>query len=188
MYKQLKIYDRNILVSSFGHAYIERGKGKSWQKLIEFIDKRGYHRVQINHHYVRVHRLVAYAFGVSPTLEKQKGLDIDHINNNPEDNRLVNLQLISSSENRKKQHQHQLDKLPYQYVIYKRENLVKAVAVAPSLSIAAQYLGVDGSFVSQVVRGLKSNCRGYVVRKIPKKGETPKDGYRQMMDGILGSM
>ena len=188
LYKELRIYDRDVLVCSAGTIYIKKHNQTSWSKMTEYVDKRNYHRVLINHRYVRVHRLVAYAFGIAPVLKLPQGLCIDHINDNPEDNRVNNLQLITIQENRKKEHLHQLDQLPYTYCIYKQSNTEKAVAVAPSIGIAAEYLGVDRSFVSQVVNGKRKSCNGHTVRRVPKKQETSKDTYRQMMDAILGAM
>jgi hypothetical protein len=67
-----------------------------------------------------VHRLVAEVFlGLVPN---GKEVEVDHINNDPSDNRLVNLQLLSSRENIVKYHKSIKD-LPIG--VYKRKNLKK---------------------------------------------------------------
>ena len=59
----------------------------------------GYLRVTIGKKHVSMHRLLMEAILKEPIPE---GMEIDHINNQRQDNRLSNLQLLSRSENAKK--------------------------------------------------------------------------------------
>jgi hypothetical protein len=62
-------------------------------------EKAGYLKVKIEGRYVKWHRIVwEHFFGPIP-----RGLEIDHINNIRDDNRLENLQLLSHKENSRKQ-------------------------------------------------------------------------------------
>lgn len=83
-----RIRSKNLLTNNRWGSYIREGK-----ILTEYLHKSGYICVSIGY----VHRLVAYAF-LNHTPHGMK-LVIDHKDNNPFNNRLDNLQLISNREN-----------------------------------------------------------------------------------------
>ena len=62
---------------------------------------KAYECVSINRKSYSVHRLIAYGFGLLDEL-KYDGRQIDHINEIKHDNRLVNLQVLTNSQNVRK--------------------------------------------------------------------------------------
>lgn len=82
-------YEGKYKISNFGNIYSQKIK-----RLSKLQDKKGYKYIQLgrgdNH---QVHRLVMLSF-VGPS-----SLIVDHINSDPSDNRLSNLQYVSHSEN-----------------------------------------------------------------------------------------
>ncbi len=65
-----------------------------------------------------VHRLVAMTFlGLDP----QSKLEVDHLNNNPSDNRLVNLKVVTPRENSTRAHSKNRD-LPTGVTFFPRKN------------------------------------------------------------------
>lgn len=135
----------------------------------ERIKGHGYHYVSIRHREYAVHRLVAYAYGLIDSIDFDKQWHIDHINNDCSDNRLCNLQLLSASDNRDKESQLHRKQLPYEYVIYKEKIMYEEVVRLPSVLECAKFIGVDKSFISQVVNGKRKKCKGMVVRKVEKE-------------------
>lgn len=165
--KIITVNDRMLCVTNYGVIMIWRNN--KWNFCSIYTDKRGYQRVLINHKYYRVHRLVAYAFGISPTIEKVEGLDVDHIDNDVSNNAASNLQLISSKANRKKEHDHVLSQMNYCYGVYEVKEELEIKCVCKSLSEVAEMIGCDSSFVSQVVNGKRKQCKGFVIKRISKE-------------------
>ena len=103
VWKDIKGYEGAYQVSILGRVKSLKYRKLNKEKiLIEFTNWRGYRKDGLckNGKKIRfyVHRLVYTAFmGVIP-----QGYQIDHKNNNKTDNRLQNLQLLTSSENNKK--------------------------------------------------------------------------------------
>ena len=115
-----------------------------------------------------VHRFVWECFkGVIP-----EGKVIDHINNNKEDNRLCNLQLITQQQNCKKSAKDR----DYSFAAHNHENkkCVKAVnkdtnevTYYYTMSAVQQHLSINAGIVKMVAEGL-NNC---------KSGFSKKDGH-----------
>ncbi len=85
-------------VDNMGNVYGFNGlKLKSWGRG----KNKDYLGVDIFNKTRSVHRLVAYAFGLIDSLEYD-GRMIDHINEIKKDNRLVNLQVLTNSQNIRK--------------------------------------------------------------------------------------
>ncbi len=63
------------------------------------VNKKGYHRIKLKmtdkRHQFSVYRLVAEVF----ITDKLDGLEVDHINRDKDDNRLVNLRVVTRKEN-----------------------------------------------------------------------------------------
>ena len=116
----------------------------------------------------QVHRFVWECFnGVIP-----EGKVIDHINNNKEDNRLCNLQLVTQQQNCKKTAKDR----DYTFVAKNCENrkCVKAinkdtneVTYYNSMYAVQQHIGINVGIVKMVCEGL-NNC---------KSGTSKKDGH-----------
>ena len=135
---------------------------------------RGYLNINIRKHGqsgqkgTQAHRFIWECFnGVIP-----EGKVIDHINNNKEDNRLCNLQLITQQQNCKKSAKDR----DYSFAAHNHENkkCVKAVnkdtnevTYYYSMSAVQQHLGINAGIVKMVAEGL-NNC---------KSGFSKKDGH-----------
>ena len=122
-----------------------------------------------------VHRFIWECFNnVIP-----EGKVIDHINNNKEDNRLCNLQLVAQQENCKKS----AKDLDYTFVANDRNNrkCVKAinkntneVTYFYSMYSVKQHLGINAGIVKMVCEGL-NHC---------KSGVSKKDGHSYTFEYI----
>ena len=136
---------------------------------------RGYMMCMVRRHgqngfkNMHVHRFVWECFnGVIPGDKV-----IDHINDNKEDNRLCNLQLVTHQENCKKS----AKKRDYTFVKYNHENkrCIKAinqsteeVSYYKSMYATQQRLGINAGIIQMVCEGL-NKC---------KSGISKKDGQR----------
>ena len=116
----------------------------------------------------RVHRFVWECFNSAIP----EGKVIDHINNDNEDNRLCNLQLMTQQQNCKKSAKDR----DYSFVAknYENRKCVKAlkkntneVSYFISMSAVQQHLGINVGIVKMVCEGL-NNC---------KSGVSKKDGH-----------
>ena len=97
-YRPVKGYEGLYEVSNFGNVKSLQRKGcKSDRILKEFIGGNRYLRVGLLNKNYYVHQLVAIAF--LNHIPNGLKLVIDHIDNNPRNNRLDNLQLITNREN-----------------------------------------------------------------------------------------
>lgn len=86
-----KKYDETYLVNEYGDIY----STKSHKNLKHYIDKDGYHRVDIHKKHIKVHKLVYLTWiGVIP-----KGMQINHKDDNKNNNHFSNLYLGTQKEN-----------------------------------------------------------------------------------------
>lgn len=167
-HKMIVVNDRLVLVSQTGIIFLDNGNG-GWRQLKQSVRGHGYSSVAINRKRMYVHRLVAYAFNIIPTLQKIEGLDVDHINNDPSNNCVENLRLISSKMNREKEAELHRQQLDYLYVANFNDSKGQPVViVARSLSLMAKELNIDKSYVSQIVRGERNPSNGLKIKKIDK--------------------
>ena len=96
------------------YAISSLGRVASFQKrnprlltiVVQELRGKKYSHVCINHKKVRVHRLVAQVFVPNP----EGWNEIDHINNNPQDNRACNLKWCSHAENMRNPHTRQVQR------------------------------------------------------------------------------
>tara|TARA_R110002074_G_C12181650_1_gene633334 strand:+ start:108 stop:602 length:495 start_codon:yes stop_codon:yes gene_type:complete len=104
-YKELELYGRKVRVYNETHIETEfRLVKDKWRqvKLSKGFD--GYYYFNIRgkgtHHILKVHRLVFYAHNQSWDIyDGSKDNIIDHINNEPLDNRIENLRNVSNTQN-----------------------------------------------------------------------------------------
>ena len=87
-------YKEKYLVSDKGDVYIENKKYTRKKK--QQTDKYGYKVTTINGKQEKVHRIVMEAF------KGKSALTVDHLNMNKQDNRLENLEYVTSGENSKR--------------------------------------------------------------------------------------
>ena len=116
-----------------------------------------------------IHRLVYEAFnGLIPD-----GYQIDHINNNPQDNRLENLQLLTKSQNSKKRF------IDNPLSAYKKKNVKRIMCVNNnkiynSQSEASRQLNCCFQNISEVLKGKRSNTHGYKFIYVDEHNEDKK--------------
>ena len=96
---QIKGYEGHYQVSNYGRIYSTPKDGKKAKLLKLETVKKGYKRVTLSKNgktkRYQVHRLVGQAFLQNPEGKAQ----INHIDNNPSNNRVDNLEWVSPSEN-----------------------------------------------------------------------------------------
>lgn len=108
-----------------------------------------------------VHRLVAMTY--LPDYSNE--LTVDHINCNKKDNSVVNLQMLSASENTIKAHKdgiHRPSSIKRSKPLYAFKDGIGAWF--PSINEAANSLGLDHRNMSQVLNGRCKHHRGYTLR------------------------
>jgi hypothetical protein len=104
IWKEVIGYEGHYEVSNMGN--VSSVKYNKRKILNQYNHRQGYKMVRIylngKGRTIKVHRLVALAF-IDNNLENDYSLVIDHINNDKADNRLENLQLLTTRQNNIKQ-------------------------------------------------------------------------------------
>tara|TARA_R110000787_G_scaffold71230_2_gene158511 strand:+ start:117 stop:653 length:537 start_codon:yes stop_codon:yes gene_type:complete len=106
IFKDVKGYEGFYQVSNYGNVKSLARKGRKKDILLKpSKDKNGYYYIVFCHNHisktVKIHQLVAIAF-LNHYPNRYDGLIVDHIDNNPSNNTLSNIQLITSRENTSK--------------------------------------------------------------------------------------
>lgn len=152
---------------------------KSNNKPAGYLTQRGWLRVKVYNTHYRVHRIAWKMFyGEDPPT----GLDIDHINRDKTDNRIVNLRVATRSENVKNTNRVQNKKPPKprktseELAEIRREaakKTKKAVVMRlpngeekwyPSVKEAAASERVNPGNLSSVLHGRRTSVQGYTAR------------------------
>lgn len=89
--KEYKKYDENYYVSADGDIFSKYSK----KILKHYIDRDGYHRVDIHRKHIKIHKLV-YLTWIGPIID---GLQINHKDDNKNNNNKDNLYLGNQYEN-----------------------------------------------------------------------------------------
>ncbi len=162
IWKDIKDYQGLYQVSNYGRVKnIKSNKFKSIQK----------HKVKNNHRiYIKcgvclfkngkyknytLSRIVWETFKGEIPYNYQ----IDHINNQPSDNRLQNLQCITASENNKKIY---VDNPTYKYTKATKIKCLNNGKIYLSQRDAARDLNIDYRFINSVLKGKHKHAKGYV--------------------------
>lgn len=115
VWKDIKGYEGTYQVSSLGRIKrLSPGRKYSHQVLLKFETAHGHFRVRLSKNgkgkKYFVHRLVAETFTPNILLKRNK---VNHINHIKTDNRIENLEWVSSYENRLAYYIHRLKSLGY---------------------------------------------------------------------------
>ncbi len=164
-------------------TYRKRSKGKQPGESAGYLTDRGWLRIKIGDIHYRVHRIAWKLFyGEDPPV----GVEIDHINRDKTDNRITNLRIATRKENIQNTHR-VLNKKPptprktlEELVEIRRkaskisaERNKKPIIVTspdgaetwyPSIKQAATLLNLVPPGLSQVLRGISKQHKGYTAR------------------------
>lgn len=161
VWKDIKDYQGVYQVSNLGRVKsLNYNRTNKEKILIGDKSKRGYKRFCLskNGKNIRflIHRLVYETFsGVIP-----QGYQIDHINNDPTDNRLQNLQLLTASENTKKMYKDN----NYNVRCGRAKIKIKCLnnnVIYNSINEASRDLILDRRGISLVLKGKRKQTGGY---------------------------
>lgn len=158
-WKNIKGYQGLYQVSNFGRVKsLNYNKTNKEKILIGGKVSRGYKRVLLSKNgktkNFLIHRLVYTAF----VGNVQDGFQIDHRDNNPENNRLDNLQLLTVSENIKKIY---IDNPNLRYVNATKIKCIETNQIFSSQSEASRRLNLSCGNINSVLRGKRKKTKGY---------------------------
>lgn len=157
-WKPVRGYEGLYDVSSYGRvrSYPRNGtKEKGLHILSHSINKRGYHKVTLfkndKPRYQTVHSLVAESF---LSISKE-GEEVNHIDGNPSNNKVENLEWVSKSEN----HIHRVYVLGKNPLKKCRKVLcIETGIVYPSIRSAARDVGCNHKSILRAARGIYSQA------------------------------
>lgn len=173
--KEIKDYP-NYSITDKGSVISHRGlKDKILKPQRASQSKKGYQQVRLfNQEYIKgrlqyIHRLVYESF----VGEIPEGFEIDHIDGNPRNNKLINLQLVTRKENIEKHYRYTNGILLRDH----RDEVLKDYKTLGTYDKVAQKWGVS---IEMVARVIKNKCyikvgKGKFKRK--KYDETINDEY-----------
>lgn len=167
MWKDIKGFEGKYAISDDGQvkSYARNGRPERIMKLNYC---RGYYVVRLSngsrdkYKTFRINRLVAEYFIPNPENKQE----VNHINGIKTDNRVENLEWVTSSENTK--HAHEVGLIPRtsnktieQYD--KQGNFIRNYS---SINEAAETLGIHRVMISNVINGRKKSTHGFVFKEV----------------------
>ena len=161
VWKDVVGFERAYQVSNLGRVKSKTRKGVIAERLLRpFKNNQGYECVDLwdnNHKKKLVHRLVAEAFIANPNNKKE----VNHIDGNPLNNKVENLEWVSHKENMLHSHRvlHQRT-VKGQVINNKPVKCLDTDEVFASASEAARQKGCSQSNITSVVLGKRSKAGG----------------------------
>jgi hypothetical protein len=110
IWKDIKILNNRYSVSNLGRVK----NNKTDYILKPIVDNRGYHMLWVNHKGYQYHRIVLSSFN---PIDNWENLHVNHIDCNPLNNRLTNLEWVTAQQNNVRK---RLSKFPKSRKILKR--------------------------------------------------------------------
>lgn len=159
VWKNIKGFQGLYQVSNLGNIKsFNYNKTNKEKILIGSENKRGYKSVLLskNGKHIRflIHRLVYTAFvGVIP-----QGYHVDHKDNDQQNNRLDNLQLLTVTENLKKRFS---DNLMLRYIKAKKIKCLNNNVIYNSINDASRELNLWKQSINKVLKGKRKQTGGY---------------------------
>lgn len=156
--------DTNYYISNYGRLW-----NRENNRILKQHEGRGgylYFTITINKKTVKLiaHRAVFESFNhIVLTTQEQ----IDHINANRQDNRLCNLQLVSSQGNNYLRSERLKEN--NDYYIYQKTLDNEVIAIYLSIADAARAVGVADGSISNCIQGKCSTIKGYKWEKVKKE-------------------
>lgn len=154
-YGRIKSLDMKLVYKRHKNTTFRIRKGKI---LTPAIMKNGYLRVEMSKNGVHklnlVHRIVALSFIPNPNNYSE----INHINCIKSDNRVENLEWVSSSQNKKHAFDNKLYKIEKPIVQIKDGNIIKEWKSATQIN---KELGYSAQNIGKVALGKRKNAYGY---------------------------
>jgi len=146
----------NYLITKEGQVYSKISK----RFLKNQINDNGYYRVYISNNYFYIHKLVALAYLPIPNKYQNQ---VNHKNLNRLDNRVENLEWMSSSENIK----HSLENNPDQYkhlqkkVVCLNKDTNEIIKIYDGIKEASRKTGVNSGSIVKVCKGIRITAGYY---------------------------
>ena len=170
-WKTIKNTNGDYQVSNLGRIRSKRNKNREWKIINCFKEKTGYIGVKIRFNntnkrtHLLVHRLVAEYF----LIKTSKNMEVNHINGVKTDNRVENLEWVTSSENTEHAVKNKL-LVPW--------NKPRKPIIAINLetnetkefdSISKAELFFNSRHITDVLKGKRTQTRGYTFRYIERR-------------------
>lgn len=162
-----QISDRGQMRTVPGKTTVRRLNGKDeirhWKgrTLKQKTDRRGYKRVTLwknkREKDFLVHRLVCTAFHPNP----ENKPEVNHIDGNPSNNRVDNLEWVTSQENLMHAFKHLLNKSPDPIVL--ADPITEEAKYFYSKAEASRFLGRSTAFISNVLKRGDKEIGGYEI-------------------------